>query len=237
MAGNRPPVFSAFLPPMSVAENTPRGTDIGTPVTATDADGDTVTYSLGGTDGAHFSIDDRRGQIRVRRALDYEDKDSYSVTVFASDDKGMAEAEVTINVTEVEEPPERVAEPTVTALSPTVLEVAWTWPYNWGPPITHFDLEYREVGATSWESVPTLRSLSAVISGLNPSSSYQFRVRAVNDEGEGRWSGAARADPDASGAGHGQQPGGRYAPDLWRGSAHLGHARELACPITRCAIA
>ena len=41
-----------------VAENTAAGENIGAPVAATDADaGDTLTYTLGGTDMASFAID------------------------------------------------------------------------------------------------------------------------------------------------------------------------------------
>ena len=61
---------------------------IGSPVTATDADqGDTLTYSLGGTDAASFDIVSTSGQIRTRAALDYETKASYTVTVTATDSR------------------------------------------------------------------------------------------------------------------------------------------------------
>ena len=46
---NRAPVFSeGSNTTRSVAEKTPSGQDIGTPVTATDADNDILTYTLGG---------------------------------------------------------------------------------------------------------------------------------------------------------------------------------------------
>ena len=61
---------------ISVNENTPVGTAIGGPVTATDADGDTLTYSLLRTVdvpyATHFDIDAATGQLRNRRAFDYE---------------------------------------------------------------------------------------------------------------------------------------------------------------------
>ncbi len=88
----------------SVAENTASGQDIGTPVAATDADNDTLTYSLGGTDAASFSINTFTGQLRTSAALDYETKTSYSVTVSVSDgNNGTDTIAVTINVTNVNE--------------------------------------------------------------------------------------------------------------------------------------
>ena len=65
-----PPVFPAPDPrEFTVDENTPVGTAIGGAVTATDADGDTLTYSLLRTVdvpfATHFTIDAATGQLRT----------------------------------------------------------------------------------------------------------------------------------------------------------------------------
>ena len=54
-----------------VAEDANVGDDVGTPVAATDGDGDTLTYKL---DREHtlFEIDGSTGQLRVKAALDHE---------------------------------------------------------------------------------------------------------------------------------------------------------------------
>ena len=89
----------------SVAENTVTDTNIGSPVTATDGDGDTLSYTLGGTDAASFSIVSTTGQLLTSTALDYEGTNEYSVTVSASDGNGGTDSiAVTINVTDVNEP-------------------------------------------------------------------------------------------------------------------------------------
>ena len=44
-------------------------------VAATDSDNDTLTYSLGGTDAASFSINTSTGQLQTKAALDYEDQE------------------------------------------------------------------------------------------------------------------------------------------------------------------
>ena len=95
--------------------------NIGTPVTATDLSGstpDTLTYTLDGRDAAMFRvrqdenrivlISDEGGQIEVGAGtkLDYERKKSYMVTVTATDpSQASATIDVTINVTDVDEPP------------------------------------------------------------------------------------------------------------------------------------
>ena len=103
---NNAPVFTdGASTTRSIAENTGSGVSIGTAVAATDADsGDTLTYTLGGTDAAAFGIDSTTGQLRTSAALDYETKTSYSVTVSVSDDNGGSDSiSVTINIINVAE--------------------------------------------------------------------------------------------------------------------------------------
>ena len=90
----------------SVAENTVSGTNIGTAIAATHANNDTLTYTLGGTDAASFSIVSTSGQLQTNAALDYETKASYAVTVSASDQNNVGDSiSVTINVTDANDPP------------------------------------------------------------------------------------------------------------------------------------
>ena len=77
---------------------------IGAPVTATDSDGDSLTYTLGGSDAATFSIGRSSGQLMTRAALDYETKPSYSLRVTARDNRGGSDTTtVAVAVTNVEE--------------------------------------------------------------------------------------------------------------------------------------
>ena len=100
---NSPPVFAAASATREIEENTNAGIHVGLPVTATDADGDAITYAIRGT---AFSIDSAAGQIRVATGavLDYETTPSYSVTVLAVDSQnGTDTIAVTINVLDVRE--------------------------------------------------------------------------------------------------------------------------------------
>ncbi len=103
--------------------------DIGDPVSATDDDNDALAYSLGGTDSASFGIDASDGQLRTNAALDFETKNSYSITVTVTDGKGGSDMiDVTINVTDVNEPPSKPSAPTVVSNGETSLNVAWSAP-------------------------------------------------------------------------------------------------------------
>ena len=102
---NNAPVFTdGESATRSIEETTESGVKIGDPVSATDVDNDTLTYSLSGTDAASFDIDSTTGQLRTKTELDYETKNSYQVTVSVSDGNGGSDTiDVNINVTEVEE--------------------------------------------------------------------------------------------------------------------------------------
>ena len=73
-----------------VYENHIAGTAFWTPFTATDTTtpAQTLTYKLGGTDAASFSLDTATGQLSLASGvtLDAATKDSYSIYILASDD-------------------------------------------------------------------------------------------------------------------------------------------------------
>ena len=101
---NTPPVFASSSTTRSIPENTPAGVHIGEAISAKDADtGDTLTYTLSGTDAAAFDIDSTTGQLKTKAALDYETKNTYSVTVKASDDTLTDTIRVLIAITDVDE--------------------------------------------------------------------------------------------------------------------------------------
>ena len=105
-----------------VNENVRAGTNVGAPVAATDIGNrgtpENLTYELSGTVGNttdfdSFDIDQRTGQIKVKRGitLDYEDSNNtdhqYTVTVMATDPSGETDTvTVHIMVVDVDETPE-----------------------------------------------------------------------------------------------------------------------------------
>ena len=104
--GNSIPAFDeGSSTTRTIAENTVANINIGTPITATDADNNALTYTLSGTDATSFVIDSTNGQLKTRVPLDYETKRSYTVTITVSDGTLTDSITVTINITDVAETP------------------------------------------------------------------------------------------------------------------------------------
>ena len=207
-ATNNAPVFANASETRSFNETigdaaVSTASDIGAVFTATDADGDTLTYTLEGADSSKFTIVSASGQIKTKvgETYSYEDETSYEVTVKADDGNGGTDTvDVTINVLDVFEAPAAPAAPSVSATpgSTTSLDVSWSAPGNTGrPAITNYDLRYRQGNSGSWTNGPQDQTgTSASIGSLTAGTSYQVQVRATNDEGNGGWSGSGSGSTD-----------------------------------------
>ena len=141
---NSPPTLPTGPLTRRVAENTASRTNITSTIDAQDTDhndGGTYTFTLEGTDAAIFSIRQRLGNnsnkvwIQTKEPLDHEAQSSYSVTIKVEDGQtGSATVDVSINVTDEDEPPSAPAAPAVSGIGLTrSLAVTWTEPANTGP--------------------------------------------------------------------------------------------------------
>ena len=124
--GNHAPRFDNLPPTFAVDENTASGQDVGSPVSASDPENDTLTYSLQSQDSASFTIDSSNGQIKTKAPLDHETRDTYDVAVFVRDSKNIHgnpdsvddnSIDVKITIRDVNEPP------VIDAGAPTALSV------------------------------------------------------------------------------------------------------------------
>ena len=134
----------------SVAENTAAGENIGGPVAATDAENDALTYTLGGSDGGSFDIEESSGQLKTKAALDFETQAGYTVAVTATDPSGASDT-VTVAIAVTDEggavtlssaQPQVGAEVTATLTDPDggVSGATWKW-------------ESSSDGATGWSII------------------------------------------------------------------------------------
>ena len=181
---NRAPVFrEGGTVARSVAENAAARASVGSPVTASDNDGDSITYSLAGDDASLFAIDTRTGQISVAQgtALDFETRSSYSVSARANDGRnGQDTIAVTIAVTNVEEAGTvglSSANPEVGVTLTAMLEdpdggvsdVSWSWE--------------RSMNLTTWMAIPG--SGSAAYTPTEADEGYHLRATAAYSDDHG----------------------------------------------------
>ena len=181
-----------------------------TRLTASDSDpGDEVTgYALaGGADRTQFAIVADTGELSFRTAPDFEapsDVSSSSPPSAAGDNEYIVAVQVTsgtgtreltaeqairVRVTDVDEPPGAPAAPAIANVTPDGLTIIWTEPDNTGPPITGYDVQYREGGSSGFTDAPDVgTSRVTTLTGLSPGTDYRVQVRARNDEGTGDWS-------------------------------------------------
>ena len=182
---NNAPVFNeGTTATRTVAENMALNTNVGAPVEATDANtGDTMTYSLGGTDASSFTFNDATRRIQTNDSLDCEAKSSYSVTVSVRDAYGGSDTiTVTIKVTNVEEAgtvrlgliQPRVGTPLTASLTDpdgSVSALTWAW------------VRLDTAAATSGAAIAD--ATSANYTPVADDVGKWLRVTAVYTDGEG----------------------------------------------------
>ena len=181
-ACNRAPEFATSTYAFTVAENATTTDPVGT-VSATDADDDTLTYSItAGNTAGKFAIATSTGAITVAGALDHETALSYTLTVEASDGRGgSATTTVEVSVTDVLEdtPPA----PGGLGVSLTDDTFGVTWDAVAGAAFYEVQQQVSGSGA-GWALVATTTGLSATYSPANGAgcgTTYEFRVRAYGD--------------------------------------------------------
>ena len=211
---NGPPVFTVPESPdcdtdicLSMLEDESPGQNVSPTLTVTDPNSlvRNRTFQLVGPDADSFDFDTTSRRIRTKRGVtyDFEAKSSYSLTATVSDGAGGTDAlGVTITLTNVNEPPDAPARPTVrqTEKWSTRLDVSWSAPGNTGrPDIIGYKLQYREGStggftAVSEDATDTSFTIEGPAvdgddpGGLKARTSYQVQVQAVNAEGSSPWS-------------------------------------------------
>ena len=189
--GNSVPMFDPANELRNLVENTAANQNVGLPITATDADGDRLTYTFSGPDMDRFTFISSTAQIRTRsgQTYDYETHQLFVVRVTADDGNGgTTTATVVIRVRDLAEPP---SAPRLTSqqVNPTSMALSWTPPSDTGrPDITGYDVQYKKSSESAWTLGPqAVTDTNAALTGLEPSTSYYVQVRAKNAEGDSPW--------------------------------------------------
>ena len=201
--GNTRPAFAASTETVALPEHSAAGTTVGTPITATDAEGDGIEYSLYCGYGDWMKIDSTTGQLRTAAdpiLFDYESTvypgdDGCGADVcpgdlnlwfyvVATDGKGGAGVIlVDVNLTDVAESPTVPAMPTATASTPTSLTVQWPHVQQRPgvPAVTSYELQYRAGTSGTWKT-DSVEAARPVISAGPVGNARQITGLVANTE-------------------------------------------------------
>ena len=231
-ASNSEPEFSAETAIRTLPENSAAGVNVvGGTTAATDSDsGDTLIYSLTGTDAESFEIDSN-GQLKTRTGVSHNfnfeaTKNSYSVTVNVHDSKDTtgntdttidATIAVTIDLTNEDEPgtltitgtlsggEQLVA--TLTDPDGAVSNLTWQWARGDSAPGSFSDIGGATIQSYTSVAADVGKYLQATASYTDPEGSGKTatavtgQIGASNSEPEFSAETAIRTLPENSGAG------------------------------------
>ena len=199
-ASNDPPEFNeGSTASRSVSESASVGTPVGAAVTATDPDGDELTYTLTAGAGSNFfSVNPATGKVTVTagRLLDYEASPTIALTVQVSDGKDASHIAdtavddiiaVTINLLNVDEPglvtldskePEAGTAITATLTDPDggLASMQWQWSKS-------------ETGSTNWEDISG--ASASIYTPTTDDAGMYLRATVNYADGEGAGKGAS----------------------------------------------
>ena len=193
--------------PFAVEENQTRVVRL----QAVDKDpGDAIrSYAIaGGADGDRFAIVAHTGVLSFREPPNFEapadvgstdppseaGDNEYIVVVRVasgpvSRDRTVEQAFAVRVTDDNTESPGAPGAPRLTLALEASLTVEWSEPDNSGPPITDYDVQYREGPSGFFINAPHEGTgRTATLTGLKAATLYQVQVRASNEEGTGRWS-------------------------------------------------
>ena len=183
---NRPPVFASESTTRSIGETTIADVKIGEPVSATDPDGDSLTYSLKAHNDAPndyqaFTINNK-GQLKTKNPLNYETQSSYKVTIEVSDGKdGTDTITVIINILEPDPPEPLIALRQNNVVIPDQTVTAGTFELiiDFDQPVTGF--ERSDIGVHDFHSDVTITGWQRDANGKKYIATVNVTLTTEND--------------------------------------------------------
>ena len=178
--GNDAPEFSELNPSRSIDENANVGTNVGTPVAATDPNGDSVRYSVSSDSG--FAVD-ANGQITSTSVLDHETAASHTVRLTATDNHdATATVSVTITVNNVDEAGILTLDQTSPKVGDTVAASltdpdGTTSGHSW---------QWQQGDGTTWTSVSEATASTYIVQSADLGQFLNAAVEYTDPQGSGK---------------------------------------------------
>ena len=180
-------------------------------LTATDSDPeDSITgYEIQevGADHSFFeltlNLDGATADLSLRHVPNFEGQETYTITVRTTSGTGIREEsnseEVTIAVTDLDEPPETPDAPTISHSRQRRLRASWNPPSTSDRDLHDYDVQYRKKDTGEWKNWNhTGAGNTATLGELERDTIYEVKVKAYNYEGESDWSEPVRGSTRAN---------------------------------------
>lgn len=145
----------------------------------------TITWTLNGqvlrnTDRLKIENEDYKTTFILQKV---QRSDTATYVVSAKNDSGLDTVEVEVQV--ISKPSKPKGPLKVSDVTAEGVKLKWDAPEDdGGEPITGYVVERMDTDTGRWVPVTTTKTPEADVTGLNEGKDYQFRVKAVNSEGE-----------------------------------------------------
>lgn len=172
---------------------------------AADGDGATVLeYQIQTDDNSGFTSPSTysSGTSRTHTRTDYALGTTHYWRVRARTSQGWGAWSSTVSYA-VPDVPAKPADPVLSEVKPTSMKATWVAPANGGSAITGYDVQIATASNMSGATTVSQTGLTLTRTGLTPGTTYYWRVRAKNAQGEGTWSDVV-SEKTPSGLYHGQ---------------------------------
>jgi len=203
---NQPPAFDeGASTTRSISEDSLTGDPVGAAVSASDPEGDGLTYSMGsGTDSDHFDVDPATGQLSVApgASLDFEGKPSLEVAVQVADGKDVshnpdtavdATITVTVNLVNADEPG-KIALSSTDAEEAVALTASVTDPDGGVASIT-WQWAKSEDGATGWADISDAATDTYTPAAVDAGAHLRATAQYTDAEGAAKRASSSATNP------------------------------------------
>ena len=169
---------SIVLSSLSVNENS---TSIGS-ISASDPEGDSITYSISGTDASSISVNSSTGALTFNSAPDYETKTSYSITATVTDGTSNASEDITISILDLDDTAPVFSSSTSFSVAELQKSIGTVQATDVDSTNISFSLQDNYVDSSSF----TIDSVSGELESkkyLDYEDKDSYRIRVIADDG------------------------------------------------------
>ena len=179
------PVFSPDTVTINVAEDS---TGVIYTASASDADGNELSYAIDGDDASKFSIGTSSGELQFISPPDYENPDDvnmdrvYQLTISASDDLSKGHMSLSVNITDANDPPVAAPATDQSAIMGSLVSLDGSASSNSDGTITDYSWQLINPNIELELSGANQAHASFIAPAVTSTTSYTLRLTVTDDD-------------------------------------------------------